>query len=316
MSQYSEPELFLIFLVVVYQHLKLINYTLKTPFKKKILVDENNSVIHSYKNNKNKKALIFLAGGSQFEFCYYIKKLVDDLIEYNQIHKEYDIFIFENTHELNFLCVNYISNWIQDHIFPKYTHITICGLSNGGCIGSQVITNIIHNKYNKIIPQPKFKLITIDSVFSMVEIVNKAEKNIFFRKDIWIAYWFVFYKSLGHTHLQSKLRISDIFNSKDYKSFLKIFERMYGINKKSFEELSTLNLNIGKKCDIFNIYSIYDPIIEREINKKYYRKQQKKGLVQPNIKNIPFNMITHNTQMVTEKYSKKFCKLIMNCLHS
>ncbi len=294
--------------------MKLKTYKLKTPFKTKLLKDENNSIIHSYKSHSyknNKKALLFLTGGAQLKFSYYIKKLVDDLIEFQNIEKEYDIFVFENTREINYLCVDYISNWMERYICPKYTHITICGLSNGGSIGSHVMSNIISRKINQHI---KFKLITIDSIFYMCDFLKKNENNIFFRKDIWLAYWITFYHSLNHTHLQSNLELTDIFNSKDYQSFLIIFERMYGIDKKIFRKKSTMNLNIGDNCDIVNIYSKNDPIVEAELNEKYYIKQQKKGMVQTNIKNVPFNMVTHNTQMVTEKSSKKFCKLFVKYL--
>ena len=75
-----------------------------------------------------------------------------------------------------------------------------------------------------------------------------------------------------------------------------------------------MNLNIGDKCDIVNIYSDNDPIVERKINKKYYKQQQTENRVQQNITNVPFNMITHNSQMVTEKSSKKFCKLFVKYL--
>ena len=88
--------------------------------------------------------MIFLSGASQFKFTYYIKKLVDDLLLYTHIHKTYDIFVFENTHEVNYLCVDNIYQWIQQYIHPKYNNITICGLSNGGCIGSHVMKTIVN----------------------------------------------------------------------------------------------------------------------------------------------------------------------------
>ena len=281
--KYTELELILLFLVVLRDHIKIMPYKLKTPFRTKILVDENKSVIHSYKN-KNKKALIFLTGGSRFEFSYYVKKLVDDLIFYQNIHQEYDIFVFENTNEINFLCVSYISSWIKEYISPEYSNIIVCGLSNGGCIGSKVVTNVIQNDEIK----SKFKLITIDSLFDMADFLKKIEKHIFFRKDIFIAYASVLWNSVKHTHLQSNVSFMDIVNVKDYKSFLILFERMYGINQQLFEETSNFNLDIGEKCDIINIYSIHDPIVEREINEKCYKKQQLQNKVQSNIKNIPF----------------------------
>ena len=309
---YTEIELFLLFIIVLLQHLKISSYTLQTPFKMHSLKD--NSVIYSYQNKKNnKKALIFLSGASQFKFTYYIKKLVDDLLLYTHIHKTYDIFVFENTHEVNYLCVDNIYQWIQQYIHPKYNNITICGLSNGGCIGSHVMKTIVNNIDSNI---HQYKLITIDSVFNMRYFLKKMEKNIFFRKDICIAYANVMFHSLHHTHLQSQIDIFDIIRNNNYTSFLQYFEKMYGINQKSFEKKSKFQLNIGEKCDIINIYSINDPIIERELNKKYYKKQQLKNKVQSNIKNISFNTVTHNSQMVNEKSSKKFCKLFTKCLEN
>lgn len=305
--KYTELELIILFLVVLSDHCKLMSYKLKTPFKTKILVDKNKSVIHSYKN-KNKKALIFLTGGSQLEFSYYIKKLVDDLIFYQNIHQEYDIFVFENTHEINFLCISYISNWIKEYICPEYPNIIICGLSNGGCIGSKVVTNIIQNDEIK----SKFKLITIDTIFDMADFLKTIEKNIFFRIDIFIAYAFVLCNSIKHTHLKSNISFMDFFNVKDYKSFLISIEKMYGINQKSFEETSKINFNIDEKCDIINIYSINDPITDTKINEKYYKKQQLQNKVQSNIKNIPFDIVSHNTQMVTEKLPKNFVNYSQN----
>ena len=309
-SQYSELELFLLFLVVLSQHLKLMPYKLKTSFK--IKTNENKSVIHSHKN-KNKKALLFLTGGCQLDFSYFIKKLVDDLIEYQKTDEEYDIFIFENLHEVSFLCIEDISNWLEKYICPKYSHITICGLSNGGCIGSLVITNLINNK--KINNQIKFKMITIDSIFYLKGYLQYIEKkHKFFRADRFIAYFLIFYHSLEHTHLQSKIDYMDIFKIKDFDSFLEYLERMYGINKKTMLQLTTINLNIGDKCDIVNIYSDNDPIIERCYNENYYKQQKKNNKVQKNITNVPFDMVTHNSQMSTEKSSKKFCKLLVKYL--
>jgi hypothetical protein len=320
-GKYSELEWFLLYCVVICQHLSLSTYKQKTTFKNKV-VDDKNSVVYYYKNNKNKnknkKALIFITGGSKLNFTYFIKKLTDDFIEYENIDVEYDLYIYENTSELNFKCIRYISNWIEKDIYDTYDNITMCGLSNGGCISSHVLHNIIKHKNNKCQNDKILKLITIDSLFNMFKFLKHYQNNVLYRQDIIACYMSTFMNRLGHTHLYYKLDFTDPFKNTNMATALKYFKRMYNLNETKLEKITTMKLDICKYCEIINIYSTNDPIIQRYPHKKHYDSLLKDidESSQQNIKNIDFNMVSHNSQMATDYTSRQFCRLLKSCLHS
>jgi hypothetical protein len=300
--QFSEIELWIMYLIVYYQHARNILYKSNKVFTKRKF--PNNSTIYSFGSN-NTKALVLLSGGSQLSNANFIRKTVDDLC----IENEYDVFVYENKIQLNFLCIGNIVDWLQTEIRPKYDDLVIIGFSNGGIIASHVM----HHLENTI-GTPDFitkKLITIDSMNHMFNFLKIYEKNKTYRQDIMGCYMSAYCNSLSHFHLYDRLDILDVFKNTNLKKATQYFTKMYNVDRTDIKHLSTMKYDL-RNCKIVNIYSHFDPIIQRYYNKQAYKQLMKKisPETKANITNISFPMITHCSQMFDEEKSREFTKLL------
>lgn len=300
--QFSEIELWIMYLIVYYQHMRNILYKSNKVFTERKL--PKNSKIYSIVSN-NKKALVLLSGGSQFANTSFIRKTVDDLC----IENEYDVFVYENKTQLNCLCIENIVDWLQTEIRPKYDDLVIIGFSNGGLLASHVM----HHLENTI-GNPDFitkKLITIDSMNHMFTFLKTYEKNKTYRQDIMGCYMSAYCNSFGHVHLYDRLDILDVFKNTNMKKAIQYFTKMYNVDRNDLERVTTMEYDL-RNCKIVNIYSHFDPIIQRYYNKQAYKQLMKKisPEAKSNITNISFPMITHCSQMFDEEKSREFTKLL------
>ena len=137
------------------------------------------------------------------------------------------------------------------------------------------------------------------------------EKNTIYRQDILGCYMSAFFSSLGHSHLYDRLDLLDVFKNTNLKNALRYFKKMYDVDTSELKRITTMNYNL-RNCKIVNIYSKFDPIIQRYYNKQYYKHLIRKVLpeIRKNIKNISFPMITHCSQMFDDNKKNDFINLL------
>lgn len=299
--------------MVVWQHLSMSSYSSKYVWTKR-KVDECGSYVYksskSDKSNAKTKMVVFLSGGAQLKFNYFIQKWLDDLIGIFHLDESHDIFVYENLTNLNYKCIDFISAWLSRKC-GSYEEIVVCGLSNGGCIGSHVVSSLEDVKCN-------VKLITIDSIINMFEMIKYYEGFKFYRPDIVGCYMTTYFHSLSHTHLYNKLNLFDVFLNTNRKQGLLYFEKMYDLDPKTLRYITTMNLDflLRDHTRMVNIYSHYDPITIRKQNKKDYAKLIRKygEKCTRKISNCPIRTVTHNSQMVDPHYSIVLCELFIGHL--
>jgi hypothetical protein len=305
--EFTEIELWLMYGIVCKQHLESMLYISKQKYN--VIQLPSYATIYSIISPiRNKNAIVLLSGGAQLENIPFIRKTVDDIDAGNS----HDIFIYENKKQLNFLCTDDIVNWIQMEIQPRYETLTFIAFSNGGVIASHVMYKL-ENTPNK----PDFinkTLITIDSLVNMYDFLKIWGDNKIYRMDIIGCYMSAFIKSFDHFHLYHRINPMDMITNTNVSSGKKYFERMYGIDNKCFHMITTAEYRL-RNCKIINIYSHYDPIIQR-----YYNEIQYEILIRnieleiPDIRskitNIGFETITHCTQMFDPKTSDEFANIL------
>lgn len=265
------------------------------------------AVIHSLISStpKNNNAIVFLSGLVRLENINYIQKTVDDLC----IESSHDVFVYEDKQQLNFLCIDNIVSWIQQEIQPKYDTLTIIGFSNGGVIASHVMYNLenITGKSDFMLKT----LITVDSMNDMFDFLETYENNKIYRQDIMGCYMATFTNSFTHTHLYNRIDLLDVFKNTNLETALDYFRRMYDTEREHLRKITTREYKL-RNCNIVNIHSHHDPIIQRYHNKKQYKRliQAIEPELRPDVKNLSFPGITHCTQMFAEDKCVHFAKLL------
>jgi hypothetical protein len=125
-----------------------------------------------------------------------------------------------------------------------------------------------------------------------------------------------FVKSLDHFHLLDRFDPLDIVKNTNFETAVQYFERMYDTNREDFQRITTFDYRI-RNCKIVNIFSHYDPIIQRYYNEQHYedliRNVELEGKIpdiRSRITNIEFDMITHCSQMFDPEKSVEFASLL------
>ena len=306
-NKFSEIELWLMYISISKQHLDSTSYIHKHQYTTNQF--QTNATIHSIISPmRNKNALLLLSGSSRLEKMPYIIKTIDDL----NIDNSHDIFMYENKKQLNFLCTDNITEWIQSELQPIYDTLTIIGFSNGGIIASNVMYRLENapTKSDFI----KKQLITVDSLNDMFHFLKHYETNMIYRMDIMGCYIPVFMHSMEHFHLYDRINLLDIFKNTTLETMLQYLKRMYDIDTQQLQSLTTREYRL-RNCPIVNIFSHYDPIIQ-----SYYNEIQYENIIQKieidmpdirsNIINIEFDMITHCSQMFDPKRTDEFVNLL------
>jgi hypothetical protein len=307
--KFTEAQLWLMYGIVIKDHLKNSMYKSKVkynqvPFPPSATIY---SVISPY---RNKHALVLLSGGAQLENTPFIKKTIDDL----DISDSHDIFVYENKRQLNVLCIDNIVKWIQMELQPIYDTLTLIGFSNGGLIASHTMYHL-ENSVDKSDFQNK-TIISVDSMNNMYPFLHSYEQNKTYRQDIMGCYMTAFVKSLDHFHLLDRFDPLDIVKNTNFETAVQYFERMYDTNREDFQRITTFDYRI-RNCKIVNIFSHYDPIIQRYYNEQHYedliRNVELEGKIpdiRSRITNIEFDMITHCSQMFDPEKSEEFASLL------
>jgi len=303
--QFSELELWWMYLVVCKQHIVNRNYVSKNKYT--LAHFPPTAVIHSLVSpgQKNKNALVILSGLVRLENINYIQKTVDDI----HVESSHDVFVYENKHMLNFLCIDNIVKWIQQEIQPKYDTLTMIGFSNGGVIASHVMYNL-ENAVGKSDLLLK-TLITIDSMNDMFDFLETYEKNKIYRQDIMGCYMTTYTNSFSHSHIHDRIDLLDVFKNTNLETALDYFRRMYDTEREHLRKITTREYKL-RNCNIVNIHSHHDPIIQRYHNKKQYKRLMRAigPDLRPCVKNIAFPGITHCTQMFAEDKCVHFANVL------
>jgi hypothetical protein len=136
-------------------------------------IELNNKLYYYNRRKQNKKIVLFLNGGTQFNKTPSIEKIISSLLEGTV---NYDIACYINPDTYNLLCVKDICNTIQ---YLGYKEIDIVGLSTGTLIASHVVSRLI-NKGTTI----QLKLICIDPIMNMYESARRVFDNYYiYRPD-------------------------------------------------------------------------------------------------------------------------------------
>ena len=126
------------------------------------------------------------------------------------------------------------------------------------------------------------------------------------------CYMSTYCNSFSHFHLYDRLDILDVFKNTNLKRATQYFTKMYSVDRNDIKCVSTMEYDL-RNCKIINIYSHFDPIIQRYYNKQAYKQLTKKisPEAKSNITNISFPMITHCSQMFDKDKSSEFTKLLL-----
>lgn len=262
-------------------------YKIITPFKKSRFGD---NIIHSIKKDGNKRAILFLSGGVLLRSTNYVSKTIDNLISFNKIDDTHDLYIFNNTKKINFLCINDISNFLKT---LTYDEITILGFSNGGICASQAIRKLMPSN-------TKYSLICVNSGIDLSRGLRCCEKELNMHPEIFKYYQMVFNLT------NAPIIQYNIFSLNDLYSFM---EKKIGIKKKELKRIARISFNLPN-VDVHLINSKNDPVIDSNINKICFNKLKK----HPDCKIYNHNQteITHCTSMFT--YPENFSNLLNNIL--
>jgi hypothetical protein len=161
---------------------------------------------------------------------------------------------------------------LTDARLTKYEKIVLAGWSNGGTLGSQVLSKV---SKSSIFSNTIFHLIAIDSTVDFMKWLDDAKKGELYRPDLIIAFFFTYINSIQNKHKNAS--IFDILFIFTYNQ-LEYFYKVYGLSKKTIKKYTTMNFDFLKnhKNKLSFIYSSCDPIIKAYENNISYKKLIKK----------------------------------------
>ena len=257
--------------------------------------DNNNPTIYYTRlpEHYDTKILVYLSGVIEFKYTPYIDKTLQHMKKYN-----IPSFVYENTNELMFLCVDDISNFIT-FLSKKYVdkEIIILGFSAGGIIASHVIDRLRNIKNIK-------RFITYDTPYSLDKVIKSFYNSYIIRFDIFISYY------LNKVYLK-------LFKNRIHKfnySFLDGYNFIYESSKyvlpthRYYYKIMNMNFNLPYYIKMYSINSVKDPIADYATNMKIINKNA--HLIDFEIYNIDNKNISHCSDMFYSDNSK----LIIKCL--
>lgn len=238
------------------------------------------------------KILVYLSGVMEFKYTEYIDKTLQHMEKYN-----IPSFVYENTNQLMFLCVDDIYNFII-FLSNQYVdkEIVILGFSSGGIIASHVIEKLKNIQNIK-------RFITYDTPYSLDKLV-KSFVNSYFRFDIIMAYY------LNRIYLKLFKNITHKFSYSFINGYNFIFDSSKYIlsNNRYYYKIMNMNFNLPYYIKMYNINSIKDPIADYATNMKIMNKNS--DIIDFEIYTIDNKNISHCTDMFYSDNSN----LIMKCL--
>jgi hypothetical protein len=257
--------------------------------------DNNNPTIYYTRlpENYDNKILVYLSGVIEFKYTPYIDKTLQHMEKYN-----IPSFVYENTNELMFLCVDDISNFIT-FLSKKYAEkeIIILGFSAGGIIASHVIEKLQNIKNIK-------RFITYDTPYSLDKVIKSFYNSYIIRFDIFISYY------LHKVYLKLFKNVIYKFNY----SFIDGYNFIYDTSKyvlptrQYYFRIMNMNFNLPYYIKMYNINSIKDPIANYCTNMKIINKNS--NIIDFEIFTIDNKNISHCSDMFYSDNSN----LIMKCL--
>jgi hypothetical protein len=240
----------------------------------------------------DKKILVYLSGIMEFKYTTYIDKTLKHMEKYN-----IPSFVYENTNELMFLCVDDIVNFII-FLSNQYVdkEIIILGFSAGGIIASHVIQKLRNIKNIK-------RFITYDTPYSLDKVI-KSFVNSYLRLDIMLAYY------LNRIYVKLFKHIIHKFNYSVINGYNFIFDSTKYVlpTNKYYFKITNMNFNLPYYIKMYNINSIKDPIADYTTNMKIMNKNS--HLIDFEIYTVDNKNISHCSDMFYSDNSN----LIMKCL--
>lgn len=256
--------------------------------------DNNNPTIYYTRlpEHYDTKILVYLSGVIEFKYTQYIDKTLQHMKKYN-----IPSFVYENTNELMFLCVDDISNFIT-FLSKKYVdkEIIILGFSAGGIIASHVVANLRNIKNIK-------RFITYDTPYSLDKVIKTFYNSYIIRFDIFISYY------LHKVYLKLFKNVIHKFNY----SFLDGYNFIYESSKyvlpthKYYYKIMNMNFNLPYYIKMYSINSVKDPIADYTTNMKIINKNS--HLIDFEIYTIDNKNISHCSDMFYSDNSN----LIIKC---
>ena len=245
-----------------------------------------------YRTNRNVKKLIFICSGAYtLEYHFYISKLMYDLdIEYESIMANYDLICYEKSDKTSFDIYDDIYHYIShlDKKLDKIEELIFIGFSAGGVVASHIMQRCKDMNCKK-------KIITYDTPWQVHENVDFFKNKLLYRFDI-VFFWKVFEvysKHYNYSEIKQHL-VNKPWNCGS-PEITQLITSCHNCSFDEFYDMTGFNFDQTKDTEVYNIYSKYDPFINRDAHNKFVTLNTSKITFLN--KNIEKNNIGHCSDM-------------------
>lgn len=224
-----------------------------------------NHVLTVYKcgNLQSNKILFILSGSYTLCFDIYVQKMVSDLLVIDYIKNNYQIIIIEKINKSSIVMYDDISKYLlylNEQI--KIEELTMLGLSSGGVIASHALALLKPLNCKK-------RIITYDTPYQVMENVILFENNQIYRLDYYL--YSVVYKTYKNHYnfdnIKEFVRYDKLTNGAS--DFIKMIKQIHKFSDEEMYFRTGFNFDQDKDTKIFNMYSVNDPIVKRDVSMKY-----------------------------------------------
>ena len=258
-------------LVFVIQHIYLYIYynnpaaitKYKEVFSYTLHDEHHDLTIYKCGNLYSNKILFILSGAYTLCFDTYVQKMVSYLLVIDYIRNNYQIIIIEKLNKSSIVMYDDISKYLLDlNNQIKIEELTMLGLSSGGVIASHALALL------KLLNCKK-QIITYDTPYQVLENVLSFENNQIYRLDYYL--YSVVYKTYKNHYNFDKIkdfvRYDKLTNGAS--DFIKMIKQIHNFSDEEMYFRTGFNFDQDKDTKIINMYSVNDPIVNREDCMKY-----------------------------------------------
>ena len=259
-----------------------------------------------YRTNRNvKKVIFFCSGAYSLEYHFYISKIMYDLdVEYKTLMENYEMVCYEKLDKTSFDIYDDVHHYILhlDKELGKMDELILFGFSSGGVIASHIMQKCKHLDCKK-------KIITYDTPWQVHLNVDHFKHNLFYRFDI-VFFWKVYDVYSNHYNYND---IKHHLVNKEWNSgsneITKVIRDIHNCSVEDFYSMTGFNFDIPEDTEVYNIYSIRDPVIIREVHDKFVALNKDK--IRFFNKNIEKNTIGHCSDMA---FSTNYLTDVITCI--
>lgn len=314
-------EIKLIVLMIIY----IIQDNILTKRAKKLLINLPKTVeyfpinnkmtdITIYRNNpfNSKRYLFFISGGFSLVNAFYIRKVINDLLEAHPLlNEKYNIIVLEKKTKHNLDLYDDITEYIRQKIPNDVKELSFFSFCIGGVTASHVLSKL------KDINCPK-KLILYDSIFNSIDNIKEYTKNYLYRVDC--KFYSVHRKFYLKQYKHIQRRIKPFLKSKhnyanSSEACIELMKTVHNLNDTEIHKHAGFNFDQTPDTKIYNIYSNRDCVTYQHISRNLINQHKldaiRNGTQPVNMFDIEKNTLGHCTDMT---YSTKYLDLVLPIL--